>query len=127
MKTKKDRHVLQWIWHVSGKYLWWPCLLMVIRLLQGYTSIKYAYALGEVVDCAVAGISDVFYRQLFGFILLVLVTLLLQASGRYAAEKSKAVLEKTFRLHTFSQLLHRDFSQIAKTHTGAPLFIMLIK
>ena len=118
MKTKQDSHALRWIWRVSGKGLWWPCLLMVIRLLQGYTSIKYAYALGEVIDCAVAGISAVFYRQLLDFILLVVINLALQAAGRFAAEKSKAVLEKKFRLHTFSQLLRRDFAQVAKTHTG---------
>lgn len=118
MKTKKDSYTLKWIWKVSGRGLWWPALLMVIRILQGYTCVEYAYALGRVVDNASAGISDAFYRELFLFIALVVLTLVLQAAGRYASEKSKAVLDKAFRLHVFSQLLRREYAQVSRTHTG---------
>lgn len=118
MKVRKDSDTLKWIWKVSSRYLWWPALLMLIRILQGYTSVVYAYALGKVVDNAAAGMGDAFYRQLSLFIGLVLVTLVLQASGRYASEKSKAVLDKAFRLHVFSQLLRRDYAQISRIHTG---------
>lgn len=118
MKTRKDPQVLKWIWSISGRYLWWPAALLITRLLQGYTCVQYAYLLGQVVDQAAAGAADAFYRQLIYFILLVLATLILQAFGRYASEKSKAVLEKTFRHHVFSQLLRRDYAQVCATHTG---------
>lgn len=118
MKTKKDSDVLKWIWGVSGRHLWWPAALLVTRLLQGYTCVQYAYLLGDVVDQAAAGINDAFYRQLSWFILLVVITLVLQAFGRYAGEKSKVILEKAFRLHVFSQLLRRDYAQVSRTHTG---------
>lgn len=118
MKVRKDRYTLKWIWKVSNRCLWWPALLTLIRILQGYTSVVYAYALGKVVDNAAAGMGDAFYRQLSFFIALVLVTLVLQACGRYVSEKSKAELDKTFRLHVFSQLLRRDYAPISRTHTG---------
>lgn len=115
---KKDSTTLTWIRQVSGKSLRWIALLMLIRILQGYVCIRYAYALGRVIDQAAAGVGDAFYRQLVLFIALVALTLILQASGRYVSEKSKAVLERTFRMHTFSQLLRRDYAQVTRTHTG---------
>lgn len=118
MKARKDAQTLKWIRSISGRHLRWPAALLVTRLLQGYTCVQYAYLLGDVVDQAAAGVGDAFYRQLFRFVLLVLLTLVLQAFGRYAAEKSKVMLEKTFRLHVFSQLLCRDYARVSGTHTG---------
>ena len=115
---KKDSTTLKWICKVSGKSLWWTALLMLIRILQGYACVQYAYALGRVVDHAAAGAGDAFYRQLALFIGLVILTLILQASGRYVSEKSRTILDRTFRMHTFSQLLRRDYAQITRTHTG---------
>ena len=118
MVKKKDSATLQWICRVSGRALWWSALLMVVRILQGVTCIAYAYGLKQVVDCAQAGMGDAFYRQLGLFIALVIITLILQASGRYFSEKSKAALDKAFRMHVFSQLLRRNYAQISSTHTG---------
>ena len=115
---KKDSTTLKWICRVSGKSLWWTALLMLIRILQGYASVQYAYALGRVVDHAAAGAGDAFYGQLALFIGLVIFTLILQASGRYVSEKSRTQLDRAFRMHTFSELLRRDYAQITRTHTG---------
>jgi len=104
---KKDSMTLKWICQVSGRALWWTALLMLIRILQGYVCVQYAYALGKVVDQATAGVVNAFFQQLARFIGLVVLTLALQISGRYVSEKSKAVLDRAFRMHTFSQLLRR--------------------
>lgn len=118
MKKLKDRAVVKWIFQVSGSALWWVFLLAVLRFLQGVSCILYAYTLGEVVNCAQFGLKDEFYRQLCRFIVLVVITVVLQASGRYVQEKGKSVLDKRFRIHVFSQLLRRDFASVTRTHTG---------
>ena len=118
MGNQKDSRTVKWMGKVSGSALWWTVLLTVVRIGQGCMAIVYAYALGEVVDCAAAGISDAFYRKISLFILLVLVTLLLQAIGRYASEKSRATLTAAFRIHVFSQLLDRNYAKVTKVHTG---------
>ncbi len=118
MSNKKDTTTLKWICRVSGRVLWWPALLMLVRILQGLTCIAYAYGLKQVVDCAQAGIKTAFYQQLGLFVTLVFAMLILQASGRYLLEKSKASLDKAFRMHVFAQLLCRDYGQISNTHTG---------
>ncbi len=115
---KKDRLILKWIFNVSGKTLWWTALLMLVRIVQGYTCILYAYALGSVVDQAAAGISDAFYSHLAFFIALVVFTVVIQSLGRYISEKSFSLLDRAFRTHTFSELLHRDYAKITQTHTG---------
>ena len=115
---KKDSSTLKWIYQVSGRSIWWTFLLILIRILQGYACVQYAYALGRVVDQAAAGAGNAFYQQLVLFIGLVVLTLILQVSGRYVSEKSKAVLDRAFRMHTFSQLLYRDYAKITQTHTG---------
>ena len=118
MKKKNDAIILRWIRAVSGGALWWVGLLTLLRIVQGGIFVGYAYALGEVVDCAAAGDSRGFVRQLLIFIALVLATLLLHACGRYLSEKSKTLMERAFRLHAFSQLLRRDYARVTKTHTG---------
>lgn len=117
MKTK-DSATLKWIFRVSGGASWWMILLLVIRVLNSLACIQYAYALGKVVDNATSGVSSAFYSQLAVFIVLVVLTLVFQASGRYVTEKCKVAMEKNFRMHAFSELLRRDYAQVTKMHTG---------
>ena len=118
MNNKKDFATIKWICQVSGSALWWTAGLMLIRVLQGVFSIIYAYGLKRVVDCAQAGLTDAFYRQLGLFVALIIAILALQAVGRYVAEKSVTALDKAFRMHTFSQLLRRDYGHVTQVHTG---------
>ena len=114
----KDIITLKWIYRVCGSAIWWTILLTLIRFLQGGICIAYAYGLKRVVDCAQAGLGAAFYRQLGLFVGLVVITLALQALGRYVLEKSKANLDKAFRMHTFTRLLSRDYAKVTGTHTG---------
>ena len=98
MNAKKDINTIKWVIGISGSGLIWPVLLTVIRFLQGYTCILYAYGMGTVIDCASAGDADGFRRTFLRFIVLVVFTLFLQTAGRYTAEKGKTVLEGKFRL-----------------------------
>lgn len=118
MKIKKDTQTIKWIAGIAGRNLRWTLLLMTIRFLQGYTCILYAYGMGRVIDFATSGNTAEFRRSLLLFIALVLVTLLLQASGRYVSEKSMAVLNRAFRMHAFSQLMRKDYACVTKTHTA---------
>lgn len=118
MNAKKDINTIKWVIGISGSGLIWPVLLTVIRFLQGYTCILYAYGMGTVIDCASAGDADGFRRTLLRFIVLVVFTLFLQTAGRYTAEKGKTVLEGKFRLHVFSQLMGRDYYSVTKVHSG---------
>ena len=60
---KEDSATLKWIFRVSGRAIWWMILLLLIRVLNGFACVQYAYALGKVVDHAAAGVGDAFYRQ----------------------------------------------------------------
>ena len=118
MKAKKDRTVLKWVLQVSGPALWWTALLTFLRVLQGASCILYAYLMGQVINCAQYGDKDAFFKNLWLFVGLVIITLILQSSGRYVSEKSVGILEKSFRVHSFSELLQRQFDRVSRTHTG---------
>lgn len=118
MKAKNDFAVIQWICRISGRSLWWTALLTLLRILQGLTCILYAYIMGKVINCAQYAQKEDFFKYLWLFVILVVITLIQQASGRYVMEKSKTALDKAFRVHTFSELLQRDYSRISSTHTG---------
>lgn len=118
MKIKNDRAVLKWVLQVSGPALWWTALLTLLRILQGISCIYYAYMIGKVINCAQYGYKDDFFKNLWIFIVLVIITLILQASVRYVTEKSTGILEKSFRVHSFSELLQRQYADISRTHTG---------
>ena len=118
MKKFADGKTLKWIFAVSGTSLWWTCLYMAVRLIQSAACIVYAYLLEQVVNCAQKGIRDAFLGQFFWLIGLIVFLLLLQMLGRYFLEKSKICLEKSFKTHTFGQILRRDYWQISRIHTG---------
>lgn len=118
MKKATDRATLKWIFSVSGRALWWTALLLAVWILQSIVAIRYAHALGQVINCAQAGIREDFFRQLAGFIGLVILSLIQQALCRYLLEKSRITLEKKLKAHVFSQLLRRDYAQVSHTHTG---------
>lgn len=119
MATKKTSTTLGWIWRISGKAKWWAALLTVIRVLQGFTGIQYAFFLSNVVDSAAAGDKEAFGHHLLRFVVLVVVSVALACLGRYFSEKSKARLDQSFRMRAFSQLMRRDFGLVSKTHSGA--------
>ena len=118
MKNQKDSAVLRWIWNVSGTAKKWTFALTAVRILQAGVSVAHAYVLGGVVDRAAQGMGGGFWRQVWLFAALALLTVLLQAAGRWLGEKSRASLEAAFRLRLFSQLMCRDYARITRTHTG---------
>ena len=118
MKNNKDSQTLKWILTVSGSSLWWTALLTLIRILQGLSCIAYAYMLARVVDSAQIGDKDSFFKNMLIFGGLVVITLIIQASGRYVSEKSKTALDKAFRTHSFSQLMRRSYAGVTRVHTG---------
>ena len=64
MKKATDFKTLKWIFSVSGRSLWWTALYLLVRVIQSATCIVYAYALGEVVNRAQAGVKEDFLQQL---------------------------------------------------------------
>ncbi len=118
MNSKKDLPVLKWIIRVSKPALGWTAFLTFLRILQGISCILYAYMMGQVINCAQYGLKEAFFKNLWLFIGLVIITLILQASGRYIQEKSVGILEKAFRVHSFSELLQRQFAYVSRVHTG---------
>lgn len=118
MEQKISKRTWNWIWQVAGPGRKWVAAKTVFRALQGFAGLGYAYALRAVVDSAVAGNSAGFFASIWVLAALALGSVALLALSRYADEKSKAVLEREYRMRFFSQILHRDYTAVTKIHSG---------
>lgn len=117
MKNKK-MPTLRWIFQTAGKTKKWVLLLALVRILQAGTALAYASVLSTVVDTAVAGRRADFLSVFCVFACVVLISLVLLVINRYLSEKATTEMEKTYRIHIFSQLLGRDYAVISGTHSG---------
>ncbi len=109
---------IRWVWNISEKAKLWPLFQTIIRIAQGCIALLYAFFLGSVVDSAASGNISLFTRQFVLFAVLTALSIVFLLLNRYLAERSKNALDKVFRLRVFSQLLHRSYSQVSRTHTG---------
>ena len=114
----KSASVLKWISRVIGKNKIWIVMLTLVQMLQGALGVGFALALRKVVDSAVAKdlqnmTNDIVVLCIVVFVLISLITL-----HKYLDEKTRAILEKTFRCSSFAQLLHRSYANVADSHSG---------
>ena len=118
MKRNSNAPALKWVWVISGYAKLWPVLQTLVRICQSCVAILYAHALGRVVDGAASGNMETFFREFWLFAAYNILSIVLLLLNRYLSERSKNELDKAFRMRAFSQLLHRDYSQVSRTHTG---------
>lgn len=115
-KTKKSS--LQWIYRTSGKSKKWVLLHTLICMMQASIAFIYANIMQNVIDAAAEGRGNDFLNMFLLFVGVVLMSWILLVLSRYLSDKSVAELEKSFRIHVFSQLLQRDYETVDGTHSG---------
>lgn len=109
---------LRWISKTAGKSKLWVLLMALVRVLQACIALMYATTLQKVVDSAAAGQRADFTSMFFAFLAVVLASLLLLVLARYLFDKATVEMEKAYRSHVFSQLLHREYETVDSTHSG---------
>lgn len=118
MKFFSDRRTRRWIGTIAGRTKLWILALTGIRVLQGAIGVLYAYCLKSVVDSAASGIADGFGLRIGLFGGLILLSVILNALGRYILDKSRVLLERSLRNHAFSALIRRDYAAVSGVHSG---------
>ncbi len=118
MKRFSDKSTLSWICRIAGRTKAGVLALCIVRITQGVCGVLYAYCLKCVVDHAADGHRTDFISALILFLGLILISLLLGALGRHLQEKTRCTLERVFRVHSFTQLLGREYASVAGVHSG---------
>ena len=107
-----------WINASLGKQRGYVIALAAVQGLYGATGVLYALFLRDIVDAAVAGLSEAFWRNLAYLIILVLVQVGLRAIVRRMTELAKSTYENRLKANLTNTLLKKDFLSVSATHSG---------
>ena len=109
---------LRWLYAVPGKKKLYILALTAAQVCYGISGVLYALFLRRIVDAASAGDRAEFWRYLLLTVILVLAQLTVRAVIRWLEEKTKSVLENTFKLRLTDTLLQRDYLAVSAVHSG---------
>ena len=109
---------LHWLYAVPGRKKLYILTLMVVQACHGVSGVLYALLLRGIVDKAVGGDRPGFWRYLLLIGLLVLAQQGLRALMRWMNEKTKSVMENSFKGRLTETLLHREYSAVSAVHSG---------
>lgn len=111
-------NTIMWINRTLGRRRWLIILLCFIRSLQSLCGIAFALLLRQMVDNAVAGQMDVFWKYALALVGLSVLQIALYAINRYVEEDTKAVVENRLRQRVFDGILRREYGDMQSYHTG---------
>ena len=113
-----DITVLRYLVTTMGNLKYGVLLLTVILAVQGFLGVCYALFLKDIIDAAVAGERELFFKAIIKLALLFLSQIALSSVGRYIDEYTASGLENKFKSRLFDKLLKRDFSMVSSLHSG---------
>ena len=108
----------KWLVSVTGKKKWYIVWLTLAQMLQGVSVTVFAWFLRDVVNAAVAGNRDAFWRNLALLIGLTGVQIALNAFIRWLTELSKSSIENAFKSRLMKTLLEKDYLRVNAVHSG---------
>ena len=112
------KSTLKWLWNVTGSRKGYILALTLIQGILGATGVLYALFLRAIVDSAVSREVELFRLSVIRIIILVVLQLSLSAAVRWLRELGKADIENTFKARLLENILSRDYSAVASTHTA---------
>lgn len=108
----------RWLWQMPGSKKLYILLLAAVQMLHGFSGVLYALLLREIVDGAVDGDTERFWRNVLLTVLLVAVQLALRAVIRRMTESAKSSLENLFKRRLLENILRRDYAAVSSVHSG---------
>ena len=113
-----DWKTLDWISKTVGRHkidiLW----LLLIQIVLGISGVVNAFALRGLINSAVDGKMQVFWRASALFAGITILQILLRACFRFVEENCRAVMENRLKKRLFSALLHKDYGAVTRVHSG---------
>ncbi len=115
---KKHKGLYHWIWQVCGREKGMLLALTLIQMLLGGASVLGAWLLRGLIDGAVAGEREAFFRYAAFFIALTLGQIALRALQRHWNESCRTRLENRLKTRLFAALLYGNYADVTKVHSG---------
>lgn len=112
------QQAIRWLWKLSGGKKYYIFLLTGIQIILGFSGVLYAILLKNIVDGAVAGDTERFWKYIALTLLLVVVQVGLRALVRHMAENAKSFMENLLKKHLLENILSRDYATVTALHSG---------
>ena len=116
--TETRTSTLRWLYAVSGRTKIHILLLTLIQMANGGIGAFTALLLRGIVDSAVKGTPEVFWRCVIQLLLLTAVEILLQTLSRWLNELAKSDLENRLKKRQTDTLLRKDYAAVSSVHSG---------
>ena len=115
---RTSRKTLSWLYQVPGNKRRIVAVLALLQILSGLTGVATALLLKMIVDSAVNGDIDSFWRAVVLNILLVIGVQILNAILRWLNELGRSSFENAFKLRLTENILHRSYAAVSAVHSG---------
>lgn len=109
---------IRWLWEVSGRRKLYIAALSALQMISGASGVLYALLMRGIVDSAVDGNYDAFWRYVIYTVSLVAAQLIIGAILRELYARCHISMENAFRTRLLDELLKRDYARVSSVHTG---------
>lgn len=119
LTTKKSgKNALRWGWQAAGFYKIGIAVLFVIQVIFGVCGVASAMLFRALIDAAVAGGQQAFFRAGLLLAALYLGEDILSSLTRFLYEWTRSSLENKLKNRLFSCLLQKDYATVTAVHSG---------
>lgn len=108
----------RWIWSQIRGRLPSLFILMGSNMLGAYLGVIFAVAIQEVIDSATSGRVDRIIQRCVILAGIILVQVTCNGLSIHFSEMIRANLDRDMKKSIIHKILHSDFSQISKYHSG---------
>lgn len=115
---KSGKNALRWLWQVAGFYKIGIAALFVIQVIFGVCGVASAMLFRSLIDAAVAGGQQAFFRAGLLLAALYLGEDILSSLTRFLYEWTSSSLENKLKNRLFSCLLQKDYAAVTAVHSG---------
>ena len=119
LKRKKiDMKTVRWIIHTASSSAGSLAALFLVKVMQGFVGICFAFLLRAIIDAAANADTAAFRKGLVLCAIIIAAEVFLYWFAIYYKDKPAAVLTKNIKSMIFGELLLRSYSEVSKVHTG---------
>ncbi len=112
-----DKKVISWLLKTVGKFKVYIIIMLLLQMIVNGGAVCYALVLKKMIDCAVAGNKDGFFRGLFIFSAMMIIIMLMRLVLRQIEESARSGMENSYKSRLFRTLLSKDYGKISKVHS----------
>lgn len=114
----KEKNTIQWILKTIRQWIPALILLALCNVISAVLSVWFALGTRDVIDTATAGVRELFVQACIRQGLLILAVLVVGLISRNLNDHLLAVMDRDMKRNLLKGLLHGEFADVSKHHTG---------